>query len=780
MCASYTNQGSLVPFELMISLLVKSIASSSGNKFLIDGFPRSMEQALYLEKNIKEIKAILNIHASDEISLSRILKRGAISGRADDKQEVTIRNRLREFKDQSLPVIEFYRKYGIVRDVNSEFEVNQVYEIVKKQLYPAVYCIIGKKYSGKTTLANVLNQRMGMKVIDFKDFINEPSIAKRKNDDLFVISSLAARLREEDSPRVILEDFPMKKEYFSLFVKNCKPFEKIFYLNVNDNESFERMNKIGYNHPNYIGCAELNKRLFEFSKHKDYLEYLRKQANLSEINVNNHLKSVIDEFVKNIQPTILLINNDTTEESSRKIKKELTYNLTHKFGFEIINVRELINESVSRFNLTGRKIHNNLKDQLEIPFELILESIKPVLFKESNNKCILEDYPNDPEFIHQFESTICKIHKLIYVSGSHILPIEDKSIELYFKRLNKLFVYNKSEIDEYIIDDILGKNRNLHVVYGMPQSGKTSIINHLKEKYNFTIIDFVHLINELKTEKGKLEDPPAEPENVEFTFAELLEGFTKKLNYIPLNQKISFENIFNELVVEVDQVKKILDIAGRIKTFYEINYQEEVLIDRYKHEQNIEEDLTEDQRAAFEETLSKPKLIIEHLRAISYKTKTIYTHLSVPKSLQLFDEESGKNIISIKHDYEYDIDNSLLLFAARQQALFVNVPNLIYQEFYNNTEIAHQLENYYHKKTLTNLNIDRQSIYYKYSPIHFDGSIVDKLITRYINENSAEMEEHGNYVIITGYLNNDLLDKQEIALNLPLLEVMKLMDLGKN
>jgi adenylate kinase family enzyme len=739
-----------------------------------------MEQALYLEKNIKEIKAILNIYASEEISVNRILKRGANSSRADDKQEATIRNRLREFKAQSLPVIDFYRKYGIVRDVNSEFEVNQVYEIVKKQLYPAVYCIIGKKYSGKTTLANVLNQRMGMKVIDFKDFLNEPGIAKRKNDDLFVISSLAARLREEDSSRVILEDFPLKKEHFSLFVKNCKPFEKIFYLNINDYEANERMKKIGYNHPNYIGSSELNKRLFEFTKQKYLIEYLRKQANLAEINVNNHLKLVTDELVKNVQPTILLIKNDPTDESSLKTNNYLTNHFTQKLGFEIINVKELINENVSRFTLQGREIHNYLKDNLEIPYHLIFETIKPVLFKESNNKYILQGYPNNSEFINQFESAICKIQKLIYVSGSQILPIEDNSIEFYFKKSNKLHVYNNLEIDDYVIDDVLGKNRDLSVVYGMPQSGKTSIINHLRDKYNYTVIDFVHLINELKTEKGKLEDPPADAENVEFSLPELIQGFSKKLNSIPLNHKICLENILNEFVVEIDHVKKIFEIAGRPKIFYEINYQEEVLIDRYKHEQNIEEDLNEDQRAAFEETLIKPKLIVEHLKAISYKVKTVYTHLSVPKSWQLFDEENGKNIISIKHDYELDIDNTLLLFAARQQALYVSVPNLIYQEFYNNTETAHQLENSYHKKTLKDSDVNRQSTYYKYNPIHFDKSIVDRLIITYINENSREMEEHGNFVILSGYLNNDLLGKEEIALNLPLDEVMKLMDLGKN
>lgn len=779
MCTSFANKGALVPFELIISILIKAIVSSSGNKFLIDGFPRSMEQALYLEKNIKEIKVILNVYASEEISLNRILKRGVHSGRADDTQEETIRNRLREFKAQSLPVIDFYKKYGIVRDVNSELEVNQVFEIVKKQLYPAVYCIIGKKYSGKTTVANLLNQRMGMKVIDFKEFLCEPAIAKRKNDDLFVISSLAARLREEDAPRVILEDFPMKKEQFSLFTKNCKQFEKVFYLNASDYETSERMKKLGHNSKNYIGCSELNKKLFEFNKQKELIEYLNKQTNFVEINVDNHIKLVTEDVINAVQPTVLLFNNDSGDDSSVDLKNNLYNHFINNLGFELVNVRILIEENISRFTLPGREILNHKDKNVATPYHLILEALKPVLFKESTSGYIFEEYPNDPEFIEQFESNICKIRKMIYVSRSRVLPIEDNSIELYFKKSNKLFVYKKDDIDEYIVGDILGNNRDLSVVYGMPQSGKTTIINHLRDKYSYTIIDFVQLINELKTEKGKLEDPPVDPEGVEFSYQELIQGFSKKLQSISLDNKICLENIINEFVVEIEQVKKIFEISGRPKNFYEINYQEEVLIDRYKREQNIDEDLNEDQREAFNEILAKPKMIVEHLKSISYKIKTVYTHLSVPQSLQLFDNENGKNVISIKHDYRFQIDNTLLLFATRHQALYVSVPHLIYMEFYHNTEIAKQLENSFSKKQLKNSEMNSQSIFYKYNPIHFDSNIVDGLIISHINKHSSEMEDTGNFVVLSGYLNNDLLGKKEMALNLPLHEVMKMMDLGK-
>ena len=132
-----------------------------------------MEQALYLEKHLKEITCILNVSADEGLMLSRILERGKGSGRADDQKEETVRNRLKEYNERSLPVIQFYQKYGAVRDIDSKYDVNTVYQFTKEALFPDIYCIIGKRYSGKTTVANAIAERVNGKVINFISFLAE-------------------------------------------------------------------------------------------------------------------------------------------------------------------------------------------------------------------------------------------------------------------------------------------------------------------------------------------------------------------------------------------------------------------------------------------------------------------------------------------------------------------------------------------------------------------------------------------------------------------------------
>jgi adenylate kinase family enzyme len=133
-----------------------------------------MEQALFLEKNLKEISCILNVSADQDLMLSRILSRGKLTGRADDQQEATVRNRLREYNERSFPVIQFYQKYGAVRDIDAKTDVNNVYQnFTKIALFPDVYCIIGKRYSGKTVIAKAMAARMNAKVIDFPAFMKQ-------------------------------------------------------------------------------------------------------------------------------------------------------------------------------------------------------------------------------------------------------------------------------------------------------------------------------------------------------------------------------------------------------------------------------------------------------------------------------------------------------------------------------------------------------------------------------------------------------------------------------
>ena len=98
--------------------------------YLIDGFPREVDQALYFEKNVMELQTILFYDAPEEVLEARMKKRAEHSNRSDDNPE-SFKKRIDEFNTRTKPVVDFYNRFGKIRFIDATGEVNQVYNATK-------------------------------------------------------------------------------------------------------------------------------------------------------------------------------------------------------------------------------------------------------------------------------------------------------------------------------------------------------------------------------------------------------------------------------------------------------------------------------------------------------------------------------------------------------------------------------------------------------------------------------------------------------------------------
>ena len=148
---SYIDKGELVPDEVTNGIVKERLAEPDTDKgFLLDGFPRTLDQAKALDTMLKElnkkIDAVIDIHVEEDVLIERLAGRfipPKVEGtcdrcgghefyqREDDKPE-TVKNRLAVNIESSAPILAFYKEQGLMHTIDGNREIDTVFSDVKK------------------------------------------------------------------------------------------------------------------------------------------------------------------------------------------------------------------------------------------------------------------------------------------------------------------------------------------------------------------------------------------------------------------------------------------------------------------------------------------------------------------------------------------------------------------------------------------------------------------------------------------------------------------------
>ncbi len=123
--------GGLVSDEIVLSIIKERISLKDCEKgFVLDGFPRTINQAEGLDKLLKEnkkIKYVIRIKVDEEAILKRLMERG----RSDDKPEI-IKNRFKTYNSLTQPLIPFYEERKVLFNIDGMQEIEKVFTDIKK------------------------------------------------------------------------------------------------------------------------------------------------------------------------------------------------------------------------------------------------------------------------------------------------------------------------------------------------------------------------------------------------------------------------------------------------------------------------------------------------------------------------------------------------------------------------------------------------------------------------------------------------------------------------
>lgn len=130
---SYVEKGELVPNELLLDLIRDRLKQSDAqNGWILDGFPRNVSQAAFLDNLLQElhqsVDCAIDLEVPDEVLMERLV----FGRKRQDDTPETIRRRLEIYRSETAPLIDFYRARSSLKAVNGDRSMEEVTESLKQ------------------------------------------------------------------------------------------------------------------------------------------------------------------------------------------------------------------------------------------------------------------------------------------------------------------------------------------------------------------------------------------------------------------------------------------------------------------------------------------------------------------------------------------------------------------------------------------------------------------------------------------------------------------------
>mgnify|MGYP001181714324 FL=1 len=128
----YIDQGKLVPDNFLFTIVNERLGQPDcKDGYILDGFPRTLNQANGLEKIMgsfdHRLDRAISLYADEDALVDRLVKRGENSGRSDDTSNI-IRNRQKIYWQQTAPLLDFYEERDLLDNVNGLGEIEEITE----------------------------------------------------------------------------------------------------------------------------------------------------------------------------------------------------------------------------------------------------------------------------------------------------------------------------------------------------------------------------------------------------------------------------------------------------------------------------------------------------------------------------------------------------------------------------------------------------------------------------------------------------------------------------
>ncbi len=727
-------------------------------KYVVTGFPRTLNQAIAFETAVCEFQLVLNLVCDEALSRQRLQKRADMLERPVESGDL-IKQRLEEYTSKTVPALEYYAQVGKVRDVDSKGTIGDVYQLVLRAVMPQTYFIVGPRASGKSAVSAYLAERTNMQHLDFAVFAGKKEFAGIRGSPDLITRELIKELHNVNRPRAMVEGFPENGKQLLYFLANAVSPEGVILLQASESCCLAHNNQLA-SHPSYTAPAVLCKQMRDFYANiKEVAELCKKRKILLELRNEEgcSLGSLLKSAGKLFDPEVLLVRS---EEGAQESMIGMLNEMAERFGYRQLNVPMLRREEITRKTAAGREMIQFTSAGKIIPSEITIKFLKRILYSPSGHKkFILTGFPEETGQLSLLESTCCNIVKEFFFyppEGEKVLNSSVASIETYMHEDHRLIPVQNFDSEQ--IERYYGLHLQYAFVMGAPLSGKTTVAKRI-EKAGFTMLEANAMTEEMKK---KLETEQTPAESITITPEQLLaELKNRTVNRADKKERFVLDGF---PVDSADAIDKLFAAVGPPAYYIELHCDAPVLKERHKKKNELQE-LAEEQNAELDKTYANFAAIMQGLAKLQENPHVAFCPVSTAQAEDLTVRDLRgifePKLVLLKHDSNINVDVILTNLSIKYDFLYINVTGLIKREIESgNTEMGTRLAKTRKLRELVEEHKADED--WRFCAVHYDRLAVIQLVKDSIRRLRVQQE----FILIDGLVNahklKNLADRLEV------------------
>jgi len=434
MISNMIRQGKIVPAEITVGLLQQAMDKSMATRFLIDGFPRDMGNVAAWEKTLGNPEFVLAFDCPEEELNRRLLKRGETSGRSDDNA-ATIKKRFKTFVEQSMPVLEYYEKKGLVRKVSAVGSVPQVTDRTLKHFHmfkkvPDIIFVLGGPGSGKGTQCTRVANEYGFVHLSAGDLLRAEIQAGSKDGALIAgmiregkivpqeitIRLLRNAMDARPGCRFLIDGFPRALGQAAAFEEMVGHAKMVLFFDASDEVLTERLLSRGQTSGRTDDNEEaIKKRLVTYHSQSQPVvtaydaKGLVKRVNAMQTPdaVFADVETALAAFKK--QQIMYVLGQPLSGKTS------LCKSLARTGVFSHVAYSDLLRSETMLGTDFGKQIADHVRVGKPVPQEIIIALIKRFVDADEKGKCLIDGFPRSAAEASALADAIGKPHTVMYL-----------------------------------------------------------------------------------------------------------------------------------------------------------------------------------------------------------------------------------------------------------------------------------------------------------------------------------------------------------------------------